>query len=184
MQNIVLYFNIILTIAVSKKFVKLPNKHLEMKFTPRKINAFLAFKLPSAFLAGVRVKTLDNTKSTVTVKHRWINQNPFKSLYFAIHCMASELSTGVLVMQQIAQSGKRISMLVTKQNAIFTKKATGRITFKCLDGNLIKDAIENTIATGEGQTLLLKSEGHDEQGDLVSFFEYQWSIKIKQNKRY
>ena len=40
-----------------------------------------------------------------TVKHRWINQNPFNSMYFAVQAMAAELSTGALVM--IANSKKR-----------------------------------------------------------------------------
>jgi hypothetical protein len=30
-----------------------------------------------------------------TVKHRWINQNPFNSMYFAVQAMAAELSTGL-----------------------------------------------------------------------------------------
>jgi len=93
--------------------------------------------------------------------------------------MASELATGILVMKQIAESGKNISMLVTKQQGSFTKKATGRINFTCKDGKLIKDAIEKTIATGEGQTIVMSAEGLDEHGDSVSIFEYEWGIKIK-----
>jgi len=36
-----------------------------------------------------------------TVKHRWLNQNPFNSMYFAVQAMAAELTTGALVMYQI-----------------------------------------------------------------------------------
>ncbi len=150
-----------------------------MKFTPNKINIFLMLKIPSAYISGVRMKVLNDKETVVTVKHRWINQNPFKSMYWAVQGMASELTTGILVMKQIAKSGKKISMLVTNQTATFTKKARGKITFSCTDGDKIAAAIQNTIKTGEGQTILLVSEGFDEKQDKVSRFEYEWSLKVK-----
>ena len=150
-----------------------------MKLTPFKLNWFLLTKLPSAYFTGVRLKSLEDNKSVVTVKHRWINQNPFKSMYFAVQCMASELSTGVLVIQKIANSGKKVSMLVTEQTSTFTKKARGRIFFTCSDGDKIDQALKDTLATGEGQTIVLTSIGVDEQGDQVASFRYQWSLKLK-----
>ena len=152
-----------------------------MELTPSKINTFLFFKLPSAFICGVRVKQLEAAKCVVTVKHRWINQNPFNSMYFAVQAMAAELSTGALVMYQIKKSNKKISMLVANNKANFTKKATGKITFTCFDGNKIETAILNTIATGEGQTFWMKAIGVDETGTQVSEMDFEWSIKIKSN---
>jgi hypothetical protein len=150
-----------------------------MEFTAGKINTFLFFKLPSAFWCGVRAKTLDSNQCTVTVKHRWFNQNPFNSMYFAVQAMAAELSTGALVMYQIKKSGRKISMLVANNKGNFTKKATGRITFVCQDGHLIEQAIQRTIATGEGQTFWMKSIGKDEKGDQVSEMDFEWSVRLK-----
>ena len=150
-----------------------------MEFSPSKLNAFLFFKLPSAFWSGVRVKAITSEKCVVTVKHRWINQNPFKSMYFAVQAMAAELTTGALVMYQIKKSGKKISMSVANNKANFTKKATGRITFTCNDGHLIEEAIKKTISTGEGQTFWMKSIGKDEKGDQVSELDFEWSVRIK-----
>jgi hypothetical protein len=93
--------------------------------------------------------------------------------------MAAELSTGALVMFQIKKNNKKISMLVANNKANFTKKATGRITFTCLDGYKIEDAIKQTIASGEGQTFWMKSIGIDESGTQVSEMDFEWSIKIK-----
>lgn len=150
-----------------------------MEFSPSKLNTFLFFKLPSAFWCGVRVKSISAQQCVVTVKHRWFNQNPFNSMYFAVQAMAAELSTGALVMMQIKQSGKKISMLVANNKGNFTKKATGRITFTCNDGHLIAEAIKQTIATGEGQTFWMKSVGVNEKGEPVSELDFEWSIKIK-----
>src|SRR5210317_2332367 len=119
-----------------------------MKITPRKLNIYTIFKLPSAYLCGVRTKYISNEKCIVTVRHRWINKNPFKSMFWAVQGMAAEFSTGALVIGKIQDSGEKISMLVTTNNAKFTKKATGKITFICKDGHLIDAAIKKTIATG------------------------------------
>jgi hypothetical protein len=149
------------------------------KFTPRSLNLFLMFKLPSAYISGVRVTSISDQQATAKVHHKWINQNPFRSLYWAVQGMASELVTGILVMKRIDESGKNISMLVTNQNGTFTKKATGKINFICKDGDKVKLAIDRTIATGEGQNLIMTAEGFNEENESVSKFEYEWSLKVK-----
>ena len=149
------------------------------RFTVKNMNRFLLFKIPSAFFSGVRVTEITDDKVVVKVKHKWRNQNPFNSMYWAVQGMASELTTGVLVMKHIAESKRKISMLVTHQEADFFKKATGKITFSCNDGIEIKNAVQKTIETGEGQTIKLISEGFNEEGIKVSSFLYIWSIRLK-----
>ncbi|GAA4244487.1 DUF4442 domain-containing protein [Winogradskyella psychrotolerans] len=150
-----------------------------MKITPSKLNKYLMFKLPAAYFTGVRTQELNNNSCVVTVKHRWVNQNPFKSMFWAVQGMAAELTTGALVMQKIRESGKKISMLVASNNASFTKKATGRITFKCVEGEKINDAISKAIETGEGQTVWLNANGVNADGVEVSSFNFEWTLKVK-----
>ena len=150
-----------------------------MAVSTGKVNTFMFFKLPSAWWSGVRLKYIDDTKAIASVKHRWANQNPFNSMFWAIQGMAAELATGAMVSSQIAESGKRISMLVQNNNANFSKKATGRITFTCEDGHLIKEALANTIANGEGQTIWMKSVGTNSDGVVVSTFNFEWTVRLK-----
>lgn len=150
-----------------------------MPISTIKFNIFTFFKLPSAWWCGVRLKYIDTHKAVVTVTHSWRNQNPFKSIFWAVQGMAAELSTGAMVIDQIKASGKQISMLVASNNANFSKKATGKITFSCEDGHLIGEAIQKTIATGEGQSFWMKSVGVNEEGILVSTFNFEWTIRVK-----
>lgn len=150
-----------------------------MQFTPGKLNTYLFFKLPSAYWSGVRVKKISASECAATVKHRWFNQNPFNSMYFAVQAMAAELTTGALMMYHINKSGKKISMLVAQNKSAFTKKARGRITFTCTQGQLIEEVIAKAIATGEGQTVWVNSVGVDEKGDEVSQFGFEWTLKVK-----
>tara|TARA_R110002111_G_scaffold256152_1_gene323128 strand:- start:12044 stop:12463 length:420 start_codon:yes stop_codon:yes gene_type:complete len=137
------------------------------------------FKLPAAYITGVRTKHIDDTTCVVSVKHRWINQNPFNSMFWAVQGMAAELTTGALVMKKVKETGKNVSILVANNNASFTKKATGRITFKCEEGLKIDEAITKAIETGEGQTVWLNANGINAEGVQVSSFNFEWTLKVK-----
>ena len=41
------------------------------------------------------------------------------------------------------------------------------------------DAIQKAIATGEGQTIWMKSIGVNTKGEQVSEMEFEWTIKVK-----
>ncbi|KAB1067389.1 DUF4442 domain-containing protein [Tamlana haliotis] len=150
-----------------------------MNITPSKLNSYIIFELPSAYLCGVRTRYIDAEKCVVTVKHRWINQNPFKSMFWAVQGMAAEFSTGALMMMKVQATGKKISMLVTANSATYTKKARGKITFTCNDGPLVDELLKKAIQSGEGETLTMQSVGVDEAGDVVSTFNFEWSVKLK-----
>ena len=100
-------------------------------------------------------------------------------MFWAVQGMAAEFSTGFLCAEKIRKSGKKISMLVVHNQAEFTKKAVGRVTFSCHQGKELDAVLQKAIETGEGQTLTMFSEGKDQKGDLVSKFAFTWSFKVK-----
>jgi len=150
-----------------------------MKLTLSKINMFLFSKLPSAWLCGVRLKTINEEICITTVTHKWINQNPFNSMYFAVQAMASELSTGAIVMKEINDSGQKISMLVAENSSSFHKKAKGKITFTCEDVNLVKENIQQCLKSPEGQKFWMTSIAKNESDEVVSEFKFLWTIRKK-----
>jgi Domain of unknown function (DUF4442) len=154
-------------------------KFLRIIKHPVKFRLFLLSKLPSAFFSGVRVRTADEDTCVVTVPYKWFSQNPFKSTYFACQAMAAEMSTGVLAMAHIYKRNPPVSMLVLKVEGNFIKKATGLTVFTCTDGALIKQTIEESIATGEGRTVTVRSAGVNREGETVAEFLITWSFKAK-----
>ena len=143
------------------------------------LHLFLFLKIPISWIAGVRLKEMNDEICITKVKFGWLNQNPFNSMFWAVQGMAAEFSTGFLCAEKIRKSGKKISMLVVHNQAKFTKKAVGRVTFSCLQGKELDAVLQKAIETGEGQTLTLFSEGKDQKGDLVSKFAFTWSFKVK-----
>ena len=150
-----------------------------MKITPKRVNLFMLLKLPLAYIGGVRVKRVSEEQATVKITYKWMNQNPFKSMFWAAQGMAAEMSTGVLVMKAIEDSKENVSMLVTHQEASFYKKATGKILFTCKGGDEIRKAINMSKQSKEGQVVQLIAEGKNEDGVVVSKFNFEWSLKVK-----
>lgn len=142
-------------------------------------NKILFLKLPIAKIAGLKFHYFDGNKAEISVKYGWLNQNPFRSMFWAVQGMAAELSTGVLCIDKIQKSGQKISMLVVGLEANFTKKAVGKIIFTCEQGVELDSVLAKAIETGEGQTLKMRSIGMDEKGDQVSEFFFTWSFKVK-----
>ena len=152
---------------------------LSLVNSPVKFRLFLLSKLPSAFFCGVRVRHADEKKCVVTVPYKWLSQNPFKSTYFACLSMAAEMSTGVLAMAHIYKRQPAVSMLVLKTEGSFLKKATGKTTFTCEEGQLIKQTVEDAVFSNEGKIVTARSYGRNKDGEIVAEFAITWSFKVK-----
>ena len=149
-----------------------------MKYTPNRINRFLFYKLPAAWLTGVRVTSINDAKCEVKVRFRWINQNPYRSMYWAVQGMAAELTTGMLLTKCIEESKTNISMLLVGSKSNFHKKAVGKIKFICDEGENAKELI-NLSNKNKTHKDWLKAKGIDELGDIVSEFYFEWSCKFR-----
>ncbi len=143
-----------------------------------KYNFFLLKNLPSAWLSGVRVVVLNDKKCIISVKHNWFNSNPFKSLYWAVQGMASELATGLPIIDFANKNRLKISMLVISNESKFLKKAKGLIRFECDQINSIKKTLPTLSTNKTTDKIKLTSTGYDESGDVVSEFVYEWSFKL------
>ena len=147
-----------------------------MKYTPNQINKWMLFKLPAAWLTGVRVSLISETKCEVKVRFKWINQNPYRSMFWAVQGMAAELTTGMLLTKSIQESNTNISMLLVGNKSNFYKKAVGKIKFICDQGETAKELI-NLTKKNITHKAWLKAKGFDETGDIVSEFNFEWSCK-------
>lgn len=154
---------------------------IKMMKHPVQFRMFLFFKLPAAYIAGVRVREVDAQHCVATVPYKWLSQNPFRSTYFACLSMAAEMSTGALAMAHLYKINPPVSMLVVKVESEYFKKATGRTSFVCEDGALFEKAIAETLATGEARTMRAKSVGTNKEGEKVAEFYITWSFKAKKS---
>lgn len=147
-----------------------------------KFRLFLLRRLPLAWITGLKVERMTPLEARVSVRYGYWTQNPFRSIYFAVLAMAAELSTGLLGFLQVYQRSPRVSMLVTDLQANYSKKAVGRITFSCSDGEAVARAVEESIASGEGQVVPCTTIGRNEEGEEVARLVITWSFKARASK--
>jgi hypothetical protein len=154
------------------KFFKLVNNTFMM-------NLFLLSKLPAGLFIGAKIKHIDTEECQITVPYRWGNNNPFRSTYFGVLATAAEISTGLLGLLNTYNAKPSISMLVTRMEADFTKKATGITTFTCKDGKEMANAVEQAILTGEPKTFDALTIGTSQTGEEEARFKIYWSFKAR-----
>lgn len=142
----------------------------------RQFRLFLALKLPLAYLAGVRLDHLNNKRCVTKLKFRWINQNPFGSMYFAAQQMAAELSTGLLLYQHFLDEPNFL-MLLKDCDSNYLKQAKGRIRFECNHGEEALSKIQEAQYIEENIDLKMSVLAYDSDNEIVSEFNFNWSLK-------
>lgn len=157
---------------MKKSYLQKVNNSLLFRF-------FLIAKLPIAWISGTKVESVSSESSVVGIRYKYLNQNPFKSMYFACQAMAAEMSTGLLAMGYVDASKNNISMLVLSMKAEYSKKAIGKIKFICNDGPLVKSAIKMAEIESNGAICEMTSIGYNQNGEEVSRFKITWTFKKK-----
>jgi hypothetical protein len=155
------------------------NKFKSIITNPFLFKFFLFQKLSSAFFAGLSIHHFDADSCVVRIHLSWFNQNPFRSIYFAVEAMAAEMCSGMLAFSQIYQRTPKVSMLVEGMDATFFKKATGVVLFNCVQGKEIEMAVEEAIRTGESVKITSISLGKNLEGTVVAKFNMHWTFKVK-----
>ena len=158
------------------------NKFFGLVNHPFKFGLYLLFRLPAAYFSGIKIKECTQQKCTTSVPYKWLTQNPFRSTYFASLSMAAEMSTGALALSNTYKREPAISMLVTKMEANYFKKATSITYFTCEEGLQITDAVNEAGNNEQGKTITVKSVGKNKEGELIAEFLFTWSFKSKKNR--
>ncbi len=142
-----------------------------------KFKLFLLTQLPMGLIAGMKLRTIEPDKCVTSVPFKWLNKNPFKSVYFAVQAMAAELSTATPCLLAVRGYKPSVAFIIVDMKAHFFKKATDSVTFTCMEGSKAFDAVEKAITTSEAQIVTFKTVGKMDDGTVVSEFEFTWSFK-------
>ena len=141
--------------------------------------AYAIQKLPLAFLTGLKILKLDESKCITRIKYSYLNKNPFKSTFWAVLGMAAELSTGAYALLATKGREESVAVILVGTHAEFVKKATGVTIFTCSNWLAFEKAVCRAIETGEPQAATGRSIGVNSKGETIALFEFTWSFKIR-----
>ena len=138
---------------------------------------YLFFSLPMGWIAGLRVREINEQRCVTSVPFKWLTKNPFKSTYFAVQSMAAELSTATACLLAVQGQSPSVAFIIVDMKANFTKKATDRVYFTCEETGKAFQAVSDCIASGNSTQATFKTVGKMKDGTVVSEFEFTWSFK-------
>ena len=150
-----------------------------IKLSSFKFRLFLIKKLPLAYIAGLKLVTISDQLCKTKMRFSYINQNPFRSMYFAAMFMGAEMTTGLPLFLKIKEAKLKMSMLLVETHASFQKKAVGMIYYVCDDLPKFLKEMED-LNVGESTQLRMPSKAYNESDELLAEFELVWSLKRKE----
>jgi acyl-coenzyme A thioesterase PaaI-like protein len=106
-------------------------------------------KVPLIFYCRPSVVELNREKASIKIPIKRRNRNHLNSMYFGVLAVGADVAGGLLAMDQIRRSKKKISLVFKDFKADFLKRPEGDTLFTCKDGLAIEKLVEKAIESGE-----------------------------------
>ena len=139
---------------------------------------FTVLTMPAAWFAGLRLDNIDDRACGTSLPGGWRTQNPFKTMYWAVQGMGAELATGAVPFAISRSMSEKLRMFVVGTEAKVVERAKGRIKFTCDETMKAREAIEESMKTGEPIEIDLHSVGRDDSGEVVSEWIFRWNFLV------
>jgi acyl-coenzyme A thioesterase PaaI-like protein len=146
------------------------------------LRTFSLFKIPLLFIISPTVVKLTEKECEVRIPLNRLTRNHLKSMYFGVLAMGADCAGGLIAMEAIQQSKKKVSLIFKDFKADFLKRAEADVHFICKDGIKIRDQVQETIRTHKrvNQTLSIIATTPKISGDEpVAKFELTLSLKAQ-----
>lgn len=105
--------------------------------------------IPLLFICQPSVIKKTQTSCEVKIPLNYWTKNHLNCMYFGALAMGADLAGGLMAMDLIQKSGKKVSLLFKDFHADYLKRAEGDVHFICEDGQTIEKAVQKTLDTGE-----------------------------------
>ncbi|HGY55097.1 MAG TPA: DUF4442 domain-containing protein [Caldithrix abyssi] len=147
-----------------------------------KLRLFTLFKIPLIHFCRPVVLQLDENECRVRIPFRHRVKNHIGSMYFGAIAAGADLAGGLMALYLIGKSGRKIHFVFKEVHGHFLRRIHGPADFYCADGAAIRQAINETIQSGERIHIPVKvsvtSPVQQEEGELARF-DLTLSIKMK-----
>ena len=133
-------------------------------------------KIPVIGFINPKIIQLDDKKCILRIKLKRRTKNHLDSMYIGVLSVGADLACGMLGLYHIQETGKNISLVFKDMKADFLKRSDKDVDFVCTQGLRVQKMVEDTINTGERQSLPLKIVAKCDDA-IVSEFVLTLSLK-------
>lgn len=148
----------------------------------QKIQGFIQHKVPMMSYAGITIEGVDSEHCIVKIPLKQETKNHLDSMYFGALAVGADGAGGMIALYHIMMSGRDVSLVFKDFTAKFLRRPEADVYFTCNNGEAIKQAVDQTIATGERVNLPLTIVATTPEltGDEpVATFTLTLSLKLK-----
>lgn len=147
-----------------------------------KIRLWAWQKVPLLAWVRPRIELLTDDLAVISIPLCRRQKNHLGSMYFGVLACGADLAGGLLAVQRIEMSGKKVSFVFKDFSAEFLKRPESRTFFSCKDGKKAAELVEKAIRTKERvhDTVEVVATCPDLFGDEpVARFRLTLSLKLK-----
>jgi len=157
------------------------NKFISPEFKATLLVRWFGFwKVPLLYYCKPIVVSIDQKHVELKIRLRRKTKNHLNSMYFGTLAMGADIAGGVLAMQKIRKSGKKIKLLFSDFHADFKLRAEGDVHFYCSDGEKMDHLVSKVLSSGKRQNELLNivAKVPSISDDVVAVFSETISLKL------
>jgi len=113
------------------------------------LRAFGLVKIPLLFITSPSVIKLTEKECEAKIPLNFFTKNHLGSMYFGVLAMGADLACGLMGMEAIRKSGKKVSLIFKDFKAEFLKRAQSDVHFFCYDGKKIQKQVREALRSGD-----------------------------------
>lgn len=113
------------------------------------VRLFGLMKVPLIFWVAPSVVSLNDQECVIKIPLNRRTKNHLNSMYFGVLCTGADIAGGLVAMNEITASKKKIALSFKDFNAEFLKRAEGDVHFICTQIPEIKKFVKEVIESGE-----------------------------------
>lgn len=146
------------------------------------VRLFGLIKVPLIFYVSPQVIKLDDNECEVKIPLSRKTKNHLNSMYFGVLCTGADIAGGLVAMNEIEKSGKKIALSFKDFKADFLKRAHGDVHFRCTQSKAIKQFVQDVINSKERMNFPVQIEAtvpSKPEDGVVATFILTLSLKLK-----
>ena len=123
----------------------IPKKYQDTMF----VRLFGFMKVPLIFWVSPSVVTINDQECVIKIPLNRRTKNHLKSMYFGVLCTGADIAGGLVAMNEISESGKKVALSFKDFKADFIKRAEGDVHFKVTQVQEIRKFVAKVIESKE-----------------------------------
>ena len=106
-------------------------------------------KIPIIGFVGPKIIQLDDKSCVLRIKLKRRTKNHLNSMYIGVLTVGADLAGGILALDLVNKSGRKMNPVFKDMQANYLKRAEGNVYFTCTEGAKIKEMVKKAVDTGE-----------------------------------